>query len=151
MIQLTRTDSDNQDFIFLVRHLDADLAKRDGEDHSFYAQFNKIDKIKHAVVAYDNDRPVSCGAIKEFSGDTMEIKRMYTTPDGRGKGIATKVLTELEKWAGKLSYQKCVLETGKRQPEAIKLYTKNGYSITPNYGQYVGIDNSVCFEKLLNE
>ena len=151
MIKLIRTDSDNQDFIFLVKHLDADLAKRDGDDHSFYSQFNKIDKIKHAVVAYDNDQPVGCGAIKEFSVNSMEVKRMYTAPDGRGKGIATEVLTELEKWAGELSYEKCVLETGKRQPEAIKLYTKNGYNITPNYGQYIGIDNSVCFEKILNQ
>jgi putative acetyltransferase len=149
MINLVRTDSDNPDFIELVRHLDADLAKRDGNDHTFYAQFNKIDKIKHAVVAYENDQPVSCGAIKEFAQDAMEVKRMYTLPQYRGKGIATVVLTGLEKWAAELGYEKCVLETGKRQPEAIELYKKNGYQIIPNYGQYIGIENSVCFEKPL--
>ena len=52
MIQLIRTTSDNQDFIGLVKLLDADLAIRDSEDHSFYAQFNKIDKIKYVVMAY---------------------------------------------------------------------------------------------------
>ena len=46
-----------------------------------------------------------------------------------------------------LSCEKCILETGKRQPEAIELYKKNGYRIIPNYGQYAGIENSVCFEK----
>ncbi|HKO79343.1 MAG TPA: GNAT family N-acetyltransferase [Chitinophagaceae bacterium] len=147
MIKLIRTDSDNPDFIELVKFLDADLAARDGTDHSFYSQFNKINKIKHAVVAYEDDNPVACGAIKEFSPDAMEVKRMYTKPDNRGKGIAGKVLTELENWATELSYKKCILETGKRQPEAIELYKKNGYRIIPNYGQYAGIENSVCFEK----
>jgi len=72
---------------------------------------------------------------------------MYTSPESRGKGIATKVLAELEKWATELSSEKCVLETGKRQPEAIALYNKNGYKIIPNYGQYAEMENSVCFEK----
>lgn len=147
MIRIIRTDSDNQDFLKLVKYLDADLAERDGNDHSFYAQFNKIDKIKHVVVAYENNKPVGCGAIKEYTPSTMEIKRMYTFPETRGKGIATRVLTELEIWATELSCEKCILETGKRQPEAIGLYKKNGYKLIPNYGQYVEIENSVCFEK----
>jgi putative acetyltransferase len=147
MTKIVRTDSDHHDFIELVKRLDADLAERDGNDHSFYAQFNKIDKIRHAVVAYEDGQPMGCGAIKEYSPNSMEVKRMYTLPVGRGKGIASKVLKELEIWAAELSYEKCVLETGKRQPEAIALYKKNGYKIIPNYGQYAGIENSVCFEK----
>jgi len=150
LIKITRTNSDNPDFIQLVKLLDADLARRDGSDHSFYAQFNKIDKIKHAVVAYENETPVGCGAIKEFSPAAMEVKRMYTLPEQRGKGIATIILAELEKWAVELKYEKCVLETGKRQPEAIDLYKKNGYQIIPNYGQYAEVENSVCFEKKIN-
>jgi putative acetyltransferase len=149
-IRLKRTDSTDPDFIELVRHLDADLAERDGEDHSFYAQFNKIDNIKHAIVAYENERPVGCGAIKEYSPDTMEVKRMYTSPENRGKGIASSVLSDLERWASELSYEKCVLETGKRQPEAIALYKKRGYQVIPNYGQYADVEDSVCFEKKLN-
>jgi putative acetyltransferase len=147
MIRITRTDSDNQDFIDLVKYLDVDLAKRDGNEHSFYAQFNKINKIKYVVVAYENSQPVGCGAIKEYSPNTMEVKRMYTLPENRGKGIASKVLTELETWAAELPYEKCILETGKKQPEAIAFYKKNGYKLIPNYGQYAGIENSVCFEK----
>lgn len=147
MIRIIRTDSDNPDFIKLVTRLDSDLAERDGNDHSFYAQYNKIDKIKYVVVAYEDGRPVGCGAIKEYAPNTMEIKRMYTSPESRGEGIATQVLTELEKWATELSFEKCVLETGKRQPEAIGLYKKNGYKLIPNYGQYAEIENSLCFEK----
>jgi GNAT superfamily N-acetyltransferase len=147
MITIRRTKSDNQDFIKLVKHLDADLAERDGKDHAFYAQFNKIDKIKSVIVAYENDQPVGCGAIREYASKIMEVKRMYTLPASRGRGVASKVLAELEKWAGELSYETCVLETGKKQPEAIHLYQKSGYSLIPNYGQYAGMENSVCFEK----
>ena len=147
MIIIVRTDSDNPDFISLVKQLDTHLAERDGADHAFYSQYNKIDKIRHAVVLVDDGKPVACGAMKEYSPIAMEVKRMFTEPETRGKGLATIVLTELEKWATELSYQKCVLETGKRQPEAIELYKKNGYKLISNYGQYVGIDNSVCFEK----
>ena len=147
MITTKRTNSDNKDFVELVKLLDADLARRDGSEHSFYAQFNKIDKIKYVVVAYELDEPVGCGAIKEYSPNIVEVKRMYTSPGNRGKGIATKILIELEKWAAELSYEKCILETGKRQSEAVALYKKNGYQLIPNYGQYAGIENSLCFEK----
>jgi GNAT superfamily N-acetyltransferase len=146
---LKRTDSDNPDFIALVRLLDADLHKRDGEEHSFYAQFNSISTIKHALVAYHNEEPVGCGAIKLFDEKSMEVKRMFVVPEFRGKGVASQILKGLETWARELHVQKCVLETGKRQPEAIALYTKSGYNIIPNFGQYAHVENSVCFSKNL--
>ena len=90
MIKIIRTNSDNQDFIELVKNLDADLAERDGNDHSFYHQFNTIDKIKHAVIAYEDNKLVGCGAIKEFTPQIMEIKRMYTLPESRGKELLQK-------------------------------------------------------------
>ena len=150
MIEILRTNSDNKDFRHLVISLDVDLAIRDGEDHAFYAQFNKIDLIKYVIIAYESGKPVGCGAIKEYSSNVMEIKRMFVSPICRGKGIASKVLIELEKWAGELSYSKCILETGVKQPEAIGLYYKSGYQSIPNYGQYAGVDTSVCFEKQLS-
>ena len=149
MLKTVRTNSDHPQFITLVAALDAYLAITDGNEHAFYSQFNKIDKIKHVVIAYENEIPIGCGAIKEFDADSMEIKRMYTSPDGRKKGVATTVLTELEAWANELGYNKCVLETGLRQADAISLYKKCGYQIIPNYGQYIGVENSVCFEKEL--
>jgi GNAT superfamily N-acetyltransferase len=151
MIKIIRTDSEHPDFIELVRALDFDLAERDGQEHAFYAQFNKIDRIKFVVIAYDDDLPVGCGAIKEYAPDSMEVKRMYTAPTHRGQGIAGRVLRELEDWASEMLYAKFVLETGKKQPEAIALYQKNGYKLIPNYGQYVAVENSVCFEKKLRQ
>lgn len=150
MVTCIRTDSKNADFQKLVQALDADLKMRDGSEHGFYAQFNKIAALKYVVVAYVNHQAVGCGAIKEFSADTVEVKRMYVSVDYRGKGIAVSVLEELESWTKELGFSKCTLETGKKQPEAIALYTKSGYRIIPNFGQYAGVENSVCFEKDLN-
>ena len=149
MIHLVRTNSENPDFVALVKHLDTFLAVIDGDDHAFYAQFNKIDILKQAVVAYLDGKPVGCGAIKELDTESMEVKRMYTAPESRGQGVATAILTELENWAAELGYRKCLLETGIRQPEAIALYKKAGYHIIPNYGQYTAVETSVCFEKVM--
>ena len=74
---------------------------------------------------------------------------MFTIEKGRGQGFASSILAELETWAAELNYSRCILETGKRQVEAIRLYQKNGYHTMANYGQYEGMDNSVCFEKML--
>jgi putative acetyltransferase len=147
MISIVRTDSANQDFVALIAQLDAYLTTVDGDDHPFYARFNSVEMIRHVVVAYEGNEAVGCGAVKELWADAMEVKRMFTVPASRGKGVAKKVLAELESWTAEMGYKRCVLETGKRQPEAIALYTKMGYHLIPNYGQYAGIENSVCFEK----
>ena len=149
MITLKRTSSDDTDFQNLVRELDKELAIRNGEEHAYYAQFNKIEAIKYVVVAYQENEPVGCVAIKEFAENSMEVKRMFVPENKRDNGIATKVLKELETWSKELNYEKCVLETGLRNPEAIALYRKHGYMQIPNYGQYIGMDNSICFEKVL--
>jgi putative acetyltransferase len=147
MYTLKRTNSDDSDFQTLVRLLDTDLAIRDGADHAFFAQFNKIAAIKYAVVIYDNGQAVGCGAIKEYEENIMEVKRMFVLPEKRGKGIASMVLQELENWATELGYPTCILETGIKQPEAIRLYEKNNYERIPNYGQYAAVESSVCFQK----
>lgn len=149
MTSCLRTNSGNKDFQNLVVALDAELKILDGDDHAFYAQFNKTGNLKYVIVAYENEIAVGCGAIREYSPDTMEVKRMYVPVTHRKKGIASNVLAELEAWARELNCKKCVLETGKRQPEAIGLYTKAGYTIIPNFGQYKNMENSVCFEKVL--
>jgi putative acetyltransferase len=149
MYALIRTNSNDPAFRELVKELDKDLAVRDGKDHAFYDQFNKIDSIKYVIVAYENEVPLGCGAVKEYEEAVMEVKRMYVKPEKRGQGVASLILKELENWTKELDYKKCILETGIKQPEAIRLYEKSGYSVIPNYGQYAGVKTSVCFEKLL--
>ena len=149
MIKLFRTNSENPDFQTLVVSLDAELQIRDGVEHSFYAQFNKTVGLTEVVVAYLDEITVGCGAIKLYSDQTAEVKRMFVKLENRGKGIAGKVLAELETWAKELNFVECILETGFKQPEAIALYKKSGYEVIPNYGQYAGVENSVCMKKLI--
>lgn len=148
-LRTQRTTSENEQFVKLVRELDAALADVNGEANSFFVQFNKIDLLKHVVVVYLHNEPVGCGAIKEYEPGTMEVKRMYVPPRHRGKGIATHVLTELEQWARELGYQKCILETTLQMHDAVALYKKNHYTTIPNYGQYKNVATSVCFQKVL--
>jgi len=148
-MKIKRTDSSNKDFQNLVQLLDADLAIRNGEDHAFYDQFNKIDAIKNCIVIYVDEIPAACGAFKKFNEETVEIKRMYTNPDFRKRGLAIAIVKELEIWAKELNYTKAVLESSLEQNEALSVYEKSGYTRIPNYGQYIGIDKSVCYEKVL--
>lgn len=148
MLQLIRTNSENNDFINLVKKLDAYLKISDGDDHDFYNQFNDIDVIKYVVVVYQNEKPVGCGAIKHFDSTRVEVKRIFVDTTQRGLGIAPKILNELEVWAKEKNYKKCILETGERQVEAVNLYHKSNYKrMSINYGPYKDVVNSLCFEK----
>ena len=142
-----RTSSKNQDFINLVKELDAYLKVTDEDEHDFYNQFNNIDVLKNVVVIYADEVAVGCGAIKKFNDTSVEVKRMFVSLEKRGKGVAQKIIIALETWAKELGYKKLVLETGKRQIEAVSFYKKCNYKIIPNYGQYKGMVNSICFEK----
>lgn len=149
MIEIKRTSSSEIDFQHLVSELDGELSTRNGETNEFFAQYNKIDQIKNVIIATIDNKPVGCGAIKAYDSDTMEIKRMFVPIEMRGKGIAVHILKNLEKWAKEMNYSKCILETGNKMLEAIRLYEKSNYKVVPNYGQYNGIEDSICFEKHL--
>jgi putative acetyltransferase len=148
-IKIIRANSENKDFIQLIQELDAYLKITDEDEHDFYNQFNNTDVLKNIVVIYVDEIAVGCGAIKKFDETSVEVKRMFVALDKRGLGVAQKMLQELEMCAKELGYQKCVLETGVRQVEAIKFYKKCEYQVIPNYGQYQGMKNSICFEKEL--
>ena len=148
-MRILRCNPDNSDYQNLIAELDADLKIRDGDVHWYYDQFNKSDDIHEVIVIYIDDEAVGCGAIKKYEEGVTEIKRMYTRVDKRGKGIASKILIELETWASEIGFRRCILETGIWQPEAISLYKKSEYRVIENYGQYYGRKESVCFGKNL--
>ncbi|MEQ1903057.1 MAG: GNAT family N-acetyltransferase [Pirellulaceae bacterium] len=150
MKSIVRTDSSNPDFRGLVALLDQYLGELDGPEHSFYAQYNKLDAIQHVVVGYADGVPAACGAFKFWEEGTVEIKRMFTHPDFRRQGWAEVVLGELERWASAEGFPRAVLETGHRQQEAVRLYERLGYGRIPNYGQYAGVANSICMAKALS-
>ena len=148
-IKIVRTNSDNPVFRNLVNALDADLNIRNGDIQRQYDRYNKIDNIDHAVVIYAENNPVGCGCFKKFDGGAVEIKRMFVFPEMRGRQLAASMLQELEKWAVEEGFTASVLETGRRQVEAHRLYERAGYSLTENYGQYVGMEDSICYRKEL--
>lgn len=148
-LTLNRTNSKNIDFQHLVLALDKDLAKRNGEANNVFSPFNKIDLIQHVLVAYNDHIPIGCAALKQYDDTATEVKRMYVSFGSRKHGVAYAILESLENWARELGYKKCILETGIQMPEAIGLYLKSGYRKIPNYGPYVSIDSSICFEKIL--
>ena len=150
-MKLVQTNQDSKDFQQLVEQLDAELTIRDGDDHGFYHQFNGIDALDHVVVAYENNRPVGCGAFKAHNKQQIEIKRMYVLPAARKKGYAAAILTTLERWAVEIGFGEAILETGKAQVEALSFYPKQGYAVMPNFSPYIGVENSVCFEKTLKK
>ncbi len=148
-LDVIRTHAKDPAYRDLVILLDSEIQDRDGTDFEFYNQFNGSENIKEVVLVSENKVFMGCGTLKKFNEHTAEIKRMFTVPEARGKGIATLILNELSKWALELRYDTLVLETGKRYPEAISLYSKNGFERTENYGPYKGIEQSVCFTKSL--
>lgn len=149
MTRIKRTNSDDPDFQKLTQALDVELCRIYNTQQADYEEFNRITDLPTVVLAYENDIPVGCGCFKKYDDTTIEIKRMYVEPDVRGRGIASRIVSELETWAVELKNNFAVLETGKKQPEAVAMYQKLGYSPTERYGQYSDMDNSVCMRKQL--
>lgn len=146
MISFKRTTSDNPDFKMLTQLFDDYLVDIDGDEKDFFAQYNQI-YIDHVIICYENEKAIACGAFKEYQPKVAEIKRMFVLPEKRGKGIAATILNELESWAKTSEYESCILETSVRLESAIALYKKKGYEVFPNYGQYIGVESSVCMSK----
>ncbi|MGH3028242.1 MAG: GNAT family N-acetyltransferase [Gaiellaceae bacterium] len=136
----------------LVAALNAELLDRyDGFDGSGGKQvatdFEPPDGA--FVVGWDGEEPVACGGVTRYDETTAEIRRMYVAPSARGRGLSRAVLEALEDEARELGYAFVRLETGDRQPEAIKLYASSGFEPIPRYGPFVDDPRSVCFEKRL--
>jgi len=141
-------ETDDFRFVQMASDLSLELSSRYGDKQAQYEPFNKV-KSGVAMVVMDRNLTVACGCFRPYDDATVEIKRMYVTSQYRGKGIARELLARLEIRMAALGYRVAILETGCKQPEAIRLYEKSGYERTPNYGPYVNMPDSVCFKKNL--
>jgi GNAT superfamily N-acetyltransferase len=105
----------------------------------------------HFLVAWIAGAPAGCGGWRTLAEDdtVAEIKRMYTAPDWRGRGVASAVLRAIESSARDAGKKRAVLETGDRQPEAIALYRKLGYERVPNFGFYKDYPDCLSFGRVL--
>jgi GNAT superfamily N-acetyltransferase len=101
------------------------------------------------LIAWLAGRPVGCAALRPMEPGVAEFKRLYVEPDVRRRGIAGRLLAELERQAQRLGYTSVRLETGVRQPGSIRAAQSAGYKRIANYGAYVGNRLSLCFERRL--
>lgn len=133
----------------LIHALCSELSERYGVPPSPFSPAEAATHRSVFLVARQGGHPIGCGALRRFDEDIAEIKRMYVAPGGRRKGIARRILIELEQHARVLGYRAIRLETGIRQPEAQRLYESLGYRCIAAFGPYVGNPTSVCYERVL--
>ena len=145
-MKLVKTNSDNPDFKKLSALFDEYLVDIDGDERDFFAAYNNV-QLDSVLVVYENSQAIGCGAFKIYDTHTAEIKRMFVHPNYRNKGVANLLLSELESWATQCGFTSFILETSPKLTNAIKLYKKNGYQLIPNFGQYIGVENSICMKK----
>lgn len=101
-------------------------------------------------VAYDDSgAPVGCGGLRELPGNEAEVKRMFVMPAHRGTGVSRAILLELELFGRERGWSRLVLETGDRQPDAVRFYEREGFTRIPNFAYYADSEHSLCYEKAL--
>ena len=137
-------DPDSPDALELIRELDEELLTRYPATSVHVMEPSEADTF---VIARIDGHAVGCGALRNTSERTGEIKRMFVRPDHRGRGIARKILKMLELAALEIGYIRIRLETGDRQPESIGLYESADYYPIPRFGEYTNDPHSRCFEK----
>lgn len=137
----------------LIRDLSAELAGRYDYADDGSGDFRPADVTVPGagfLVGRVGGEPVACGAFRPMGEPGVaEVKRMYVAPAHRGRGHSKRVLAEIERLAAACGHHTLRLETGCRQPEAIGLYERSGYRPIPNFGRYVGVPDSRCYEKRL--
>jgi GNAT superfamily N-acetyltransferase len=145
-----RTTFDDVRFNELIILLDNELYSYYGKLQNKYDKKNIIQNDSYVIICINNGRPIACGCIRDTeNSNVIELKRMFTIREERGKGIAKNVVIELEKWALELGKTKIILETGIKQDYAINMYKNIGFEIIENYGEYKGNLNSICMAKTI--
>lgn len=131
---------------YVRRYGDADLTEMNLDDFDPPAGL--------FLVAYLDGAPVACGGWRAKQagphglrdGDA-ELKRMFVVPGARGRGLARAVLARLEFTAAEAGRTRFILETGTEQPEAVALYTSEGYAPIRKFGIYREHPQSICLGK----
>lgn len=141
---------DDPDACALRARQRVEIADRYGRDDSEPGPAPTAADIDVFVLARDTTGiALGCGGLRDLGGGVGEIKRMYVDPAARGTGVAVAILRALEDRARALGWTELRLETGDRQPDAIRFYSREGYTPFPLYGVYVGSTLSLCFARSL--
>jgi putative acetyltransferase len=151
-VRIEQVDWDDPASITLRTAQQAEIAERYGTPDSEPGPKPTAADISAFFVAYSDDgTAVGCGGLRQLDPHYAEIKRMFVTPEQRGTGSATEILAWLESYARERGWQRLVLETGIEQPDAMRFYSREGYTRIPNFGYYVDSKLSRCYEKILVE
>jgi putative acetyltransferase len=102
--------------------------------------------VLFALARKESGEAVACGAVV-LGRDYGEVKRMYVRPDCRGSGVARALLAFLEARARAAGCTRFAIETGVRQPEALRLYASAGYERCAPFGDYVDDPHSLFMQK----
>ncbi|MEU8298194.1 GNAT family N-acetyltransferase [Micromonospora sp. NPDC048909] len=137
----------------LIRDALADLGERYGGsgDDTPVDPAEFVPPAGAFLVAHLDGAPVGCGGWRSHgeTGEFAELKRMYTAPAARGRGVARAVLAAVERSAREHGRKQMILECGDRQPEAIAMYTSAGYERIPNFGFYKDAPGCLSFGRTL--
>ena len=148
-LELRSVPFEHADSVMLRSAQRAELAARYETEDSEPGVKPNADSVVVFLIAYVDGVPAGCGGLRQIDDESFEIKRMYVTPAQRGTGIAIAVLRGLEEWARAQFATQLVLETGAAQPDAVRFYEREGYSLIENFGYYVGEPLSICYSKAL--
>jgi putative acetyltransferase len=151
-IDIRKASITSHDAARLIAALNAELSAiypEQGANHFRLDAEEVADGRGSFLIAYVGGEACACGAIRKIDARTAEIKRMYVAWDARGRGLAGKMLAELESEALKLEVDRLVLETGIRQPAAIALYRRSGFVDAPAFDEYLDSPLSICMHKTI--
>jgi putative acetyltransferase len=149
-LEVTRADVTSPLALALIAELNAELTATYPEPGATHFRLDPEDVSESSgafLVASLAGEPVGCGAVRRLDVETAEIKRMYVKTTMRGRGVARRILDELEAHARRLGVRRLVLETGDRQQHALALYARAGFVRIARFGEYVDSPLSVCMEK----
>jgi GNAT superfamily N-acetyltransferase len=119
-----------------------------GLERDYHSRYGSNDELRRThveefdpprglfLVLVDGEVTAAGGGFRSHREGVCEVKRMWTNPEYRRQGLAGQILRALEGAAASAGYERLVLETGPRQPEAATLYERRGYARIPTYGHY---------------
>jgi putative acetyltransferase len=148
-VDIVRVEWDHPDAASLRAAQEAEIRERYEVDEPEPGVHPSAADMTCFYVAYVDGEPAACGGMRAIDAEHGEIKRMYVAPERRGTGLAQAILLELEDDARVRGWTRVVLETGTKQPDAVRLYEREGYTAIPLFGDYIGEATSLCFEKVL--
>ena len=89
-----------------------------------------------------------CGLVVRPEG-YGELKRMFVRPEARGRGIAGRLLADLERYARAAGLTLLRLETGVSQPDSRRVCERAGFTRCGRFGDYPDDPLGVFMEKWL--